>query len=116
MKFIKCFSVLALSAVLAACGGHGFEGEYESKIDGSKNVTMNAIYKSLKPSTLTIGSDYVESQGQRQLYDEIFVRKSGDQKYLVFKKGSSEEAMKIADGNTLVQENGIMNIQFVKIK
>lgn len=113
MKFIKAATVIALATLITACG-HGFEGEFESKVKSS-NEMANALLGAMGKQKLTIGSDYIESQGQRKEMDEIFVRESGDTKYLVFKSGNAEEAMKIVDNDTLEQDAGFMKVQFVRI-
>lgn len=115
MKLIKYASILALVGALTGCGGHGYEGEYESKA-GSSNEFMNAFAGSAGSQRIEIGSDYIESQGQRQEFDDIFVRESGKEKYLVFKNEKSEEAWKIIDDDTLMQGNGLMNVKLVRVK
>ena len=115
MKLIKYASMLALVGALAGCGGHGYEGEYESKA-GSSNEFMNAFAGSAGSQRIVIGSDYIESQGERIDFDDIFVRKSGNEKYLVFKDEESEEAWKILDDDTLMQGNGLMNVKLVRVK
>jgi hypothetical protein len=114
MKLMKYMSVLTLSGVLAGCGGHGYEGEYEGKA-GSSNEFMNALAGSAGSSKIVIGSDFIESQGQRQNFNDIFVRQSGSGKYLVFKDDKSEEAWKILDKKTLMQGNELANVKLVRI-
>ncbi|WP_156309877.1 hypothetical protein [Vibrio nereis] len=115
MNFIKFASVAALAGALVGCGGHGYEGEYQTKA-GSSNEFMNAFAGSVGAQNLVIGSDYIESEGERHEFEEIFVRESGTDKYLVFKEEGSEEAWKILDEDTLMQGNGLMNIKLVRIK
>ncbi|MCV6613871.1 MAG: hypothetical protein OIF35_02760, partial [Cellvibrionaceae bacterium] len=105
MKFIKYALLLTLAGALIGCGGHGFEGEYESKA-GSSNAFVDAFANSAGISQkIIIGSDYMESDGERHSFEEIFVRESGEEKYLVFKDGEDEVAWKIVDDNTLMQGN-----------
>jgi hypothetical protein len=114
MKLIKAATIIAFTALITACG-HGFEGEFESKVK-SGNDMANALLGAMGTQKITIGSDYIESQGQRKKMDDIFVRNSGESKYLVFKSGESEEAMKIVDSDTLEQDAGFVKVQFVRIK
>ncbi len=114
MNFIKLASVVALAGALVGCGDHGYEGEYQAKA-GSANEFMNAFAGSVGSQSLVIGTDYIESEGERQEFEEIFVRESGADKYLIFKDDGSEEAWKILDENTLMQGNGLMNIKLVRV-
>ncbi|EGR2232126.1 hypothetical protein DZF79_28420 [Vibrio parahaemolyticus] len=118
MKLIKYMSALAISAILVGCGGHSFEGDFQTKA-GSQNELINAfagMAGEAAPTIVTIGKDYVESEGSRENFDEIFVREANDgNKYLVFVSGESEEAWKIVDENTLSQGNGLINIELVRI-
>ena len=115
MKLIKYASILALVVALVGCGDHGYEGEYETKV-GSSNEFMNAFAGSTGGQRIVIGTDYIESQGQRQEFDEIFVRESGKEKYLVFKDEKYEKAWKILDEKTLIQGNKLMNVKLVRVK
>lgn len=114
MKLIKYASIVALIGTLVGCG-HGYEGEYQSKA-GSSNEFMNAFAGAAGSQKIVIGSDYIESQGQRTEFDDIFVRESGEESYLVFKDSESEEAWKIVDEDTLLQGNGFMNVKLVRVK
>lgn len=117
MKSVKTGLVLALSALLMACGGHGFEGEYEIKA-GANNRTMETLMGMVGggPSKMVIGSDYVESEGKRQDLEKIFVRESGGTKYLVFKdKQADEEVWRILDDKTLESGNALMSIKLVRV-
>ncbi|MCG9697195.1 hypothetical protein [Shewanella sp. Isolate11] len=113
MKLIKYASLVALMGMLVGCG-HGYEGEYQSKA-GSSNELFNALADAAGSQTIVIGSDYIESQGERTTFDDIFVRQSGSQSYLVFKDKGSEEAWKIVDKDTLLQGNTFMNIKLVRV-
>jgi hypothetical protein len=64
---------------------------------------------------MTIGDNYIESKGQRVEFDEMFVRESNGEKYLIMKKGNEEQALKIIDGNTLQQDMGMMKITFTRV-
>ena len=114
MKLFKYASMLALIGILIGCG-HGYEGEYETKA-GSSNEFMNAFAGNIGGQKVVIGSDYIESEGQRTEFDEIFVRESGGESYLVFKDKESEEAWKIIDKETLMQGNGLINVKLVRVK
>lgn len=114
MKLIKMASLLVLAGTLLGCG-HGFEGEYQSRA-GSSNELMNAFAGAVGTQTIVIGPDYIESNGQRAEFEDIFVRDSAGTRYLVFKSGESEEAWKIVDDNTLVQGTGLMNVTLKRIE
>lgn len=114
MRLIKYASMIALICALVGCG-HGYEGEYQSKA-GSSNEFMNAFAGVAGSQKVVVGSDYIESQGQRKEFDDIFVREAGGEKFLVFKGKDFEEAWKIVDKDTLLQSNGFMNIKLVRIR
>ncbi len=102
--------------MLIGCG-HGFEGEYISK-PGSSNNLIGSFAKALGGDVqqkVVIGSDYLESEGKRAEFDDIFVRESGKDSYLVFKDGDSEEAWKIIDKNTLIQSLGFMELKLERV-
>lgn len=101
MKIIKWLSIVFISSILFGCGGHGFEGEFSSDFAGK----------------MTIGPDYIENNGQRQNFDEIFVRESDNKEYLVFKLKEAEEAWEIIDDDHLVKRLGkrvIMKLERIK--
>lgn len=104
--------LLSLCMMLAACGGHGFEGKYESKVESGMLGNMANM---MPQSTLIIGSDFIENDGKRVEMDEIFVRESNGKAYLVLSKGGSEEVFEIADDKVLVQDMGMMKIKFVRV-
>lgn len=114
MKLIKYAFIVALVGTLVGCG-HGYEGEYKLKA-GSSNEFMNAFAGATGEKKIIIGSDYLESQGQRTEFDDIFVRESGEESYLVFKDSESEEAWKILDKDTLLQGNDLVNFKLVRVK
>lgn len=113
---LKQLWILGLAAILAGCG-HGFEGEYKQQI-GSPVEVLNAFTQMAGGKTIVIGPDYIDSEGIRTNFNEIFVRESGSQKYLVFiKEDGSEEAWKIEGDDTLVQnEGGLVSITLKRIK
>ena len=112
---LKNLWVLGLALVLAGCG-HEFEGEYNEQV-GSSNEFLNAFAQVAGGRTLFIGPDYIDSDGIRTQYKDIFVRESGSQKYLVFKKeDGSEEAWKVEDNDTLIQGGGLVSIRLKRIK
>ncbi|MGY0219003.1 hypothetical protein ACWJJH_16690 [Endozoicomonadaceae bacterium StTr2] len=114
MKFFKYLIVLAISVVLTGCGGHGFEGEYEAKADSS-NKFLSSMAGAMGSDKLVIGADFIESGGSRTMFDEIFVRESGSEKYLVFKNKEGEEGWKIVDDNTLIQGNGLVSVKLTRV-
>lgn len=116
MKKIKLLAVSALVLALSACGGHSYEGTYKmdtSKESGGLGALAGAF--GAADVELVIGDDYIESDGQRTEFDEIIVRESGSNKYLVMKSGDQEESLIIVNDNTLEQGNGMMRVRFVKV-
>jgi len=109
---LKKIIILSLTLLLAACGGHGYEGKYESKVESAMLGSMSTM---MPKTTITIGSDFIESKGKRVEMDDIFVRESNGKKYLVLLKGSDEEAFEITSGDSLLQNMGMMKIKFVKV-
>ncbi|GGB53736.1 hypothetical protein GCM10011502_28700 [Oceanisphaera marina] len=78
---------------------------------------LNAFSELIGTQNIIIGSDYIESEGQRTPFEEILVRKSENgQRYLVFKNDGEEQAWKIIDDNTLQQGNEFINITLHRIK
>ncbi|WP_188630828.1 hypothetical protein [Oceanisphaera marina] len=115
MRLIK-YAVLALCVGLLSACDHGFEGEYQTRA-GSGNEMLNAFSELIGTQNIIIGSDYIESEGQRTPFEEILVRKSENgQRYLVFKNDGEEQAWKIIDDNTLQQGNEFINITLHRIK
>ena len=91
LNFIYPFTTLLL---LYACGDHGYEGQYRLSADGADGL-FGSMASAMGVQEIIIGHDFVEANGSREVYDEIFVRESGDDAYLVFKRGESEEAWRI---------------------
>lgn len=116
MKLANYLLLLVLTVALAACsGGHGFEGEYETSM-GSSNEFLGAFAASQGVQRIVIGADYIESQGERTGFEDIFVRESAGERYLVFRDGKAEEAWKIVDQDTLMQGDGLMNVRLVRVR
>lgn len=114
---LKTLCLLVLTAVLTACG-HGFEGEYTEQV-GSSVEFLDAFAKvaGTDGKIIVIGPDYIDTDGIRTQYKDIFVRDSGSERYLVLKKDSdTEEAWKIVDDDTLVQGGGLVSITLKRIK
>ncbi|MGY6277205.1 hypothetical protein [Methylomonas sp. MgM2] len=112
---LKQLWIMGLAAILMGCG-HGFEGEYTEQT-GSSVEFLNAITQIAGTNTIVIGPNYVDSNGIRTQYKNIFVRDSGSQKYLILKKeDDSEEAWKIIDEDTLVKGDGLVSITLRRIK
>lgn len=113
---LKQLWILGLAAILVGCG-HGFEGEYKQKI-GSPVEVLNAFTQMAGDKIVVIGPDYIDSEGVRTNFKEIFVRESGSQRYLVFvREDGSEEAWKIEDDDTLIQsDKGIVSITLKRVK
>ena len=115
MKWFKYSALLVAVALLSACGGHDFEGVYESRA-GSSNDVLNAFAEMAGADRIVIGDDYIESEGKRTRFDEIFERESAGKRYLVFKSGENEEVWTIVDDNTLMQGNDLVNIKLVRVE
>lgn len=104
MKLNK-FWLWGLLSLIVGCG-HGFEGEYAQQIDSRVEV-LNAFARIAGDSIIVIGPNYIDSEGVRTQFKEIFVRESGSQKYLVFvKDDGTEEAWKVKDRDTLIRSDG----------
>ena len=114
MTWLKLAAITVLMITLSACG-HGFEGEYETKTSSSIEL-VDAFAEIAGSHKLVIGPNYIDSDGRRTEFEEIFVRESGSERYLIFKNAGNEEIWKIIDDNTLVQGNDLMSIKLVRIK
>jgi hypothetical protein len=114
VKFLKLLSIAALCSLLLACG-HGFEGEYQAET-GSSNEFLSAFAGMQPTRTVVIGSDYMEAEGERTEFEDIFVREKGETRYLVFKDKDTEKAWKIIDDDTLLLGNGFVNITLKRVK
>lgn len=115
MKLLKYLSLFMVIFSLVACGGHGFEGQYEKRV-GSDEKFLNALAGLAGSETIKIGRDFIEVNGVREKFNKIFVRQSGQERFLVFQNGSNEKAWKIIDDDTLMQGSGLVNIQLIRIK
>jgi len=114
VKSMKYALILALSGLLLGCG-HGFEGQYQLKGSSSDKLTK-ALAGFAGLENIVIGSDYIDADGKREEFDDIFVRESGNVKYLVFERDGSEETWKIVDDRTLVQKSGFINITLERVE
>lgn len=115
-KAIKWLFIAFISSILSGCGGHDFEGVYSLK-SGSSDEMANQLLANAINKRVTIGPDYTEIDGQRKIFDKIFIRESGGKKYLVLKNKETEEAWEIIDDNTLVKKvNKYMSFTMKRIK
>lgn len=97
MRKLKNLLLTFFAAVmLTACDGHGFEGEYAVKYYGQDHKEISEW-----ATTLTLGTEYVEVDGKRTVYDSIEVRVTDEGKFLVFIKDDHEEPYAIVDDSTL---------------
>jgi hypothetical protein len=113
MAWLKLVSISVLMITLSACG-HGFEGEYETK--AASSIELMDIFAEVAGShKLVIGSNYIDSEGNRTEFEKIFVRESGSDRYLVFKNAAEEDVWKIIDDNTLMKGNDLMSMKLVRI-
>ncbi len=108
----KSFIVASLSLLLAACGGHGYEGQYESSIEASGLGKMASM---MPKTSLYIGTDYIESNGQKINIDKIYVKEQGDKKFLIMQTQQGEQAYMIDKDDSLLIKSGIATIKFTKI-
>lgn len=108
--------VTLLSAMfLAGCSGHGFEGSYEAKVESSNEFLRSFAEQAGMSSAIVIGEDFVEVNGKRETFDDILVRESGGNRYLVFRKGAEEEVWEIVDDNTLKEGNGVIEVVMTRV-
>lgn len=115
MRWQKIFAIAAL-AWLTGCSDHAFEGEYIEQAGSSVEV-LNAFAQIAGGRTVVIGPDYLDTDGVRTPFKDIFVRESGSQSYLVFKKDDgSEEVWKIIDKDTLQRGGDLVSITLKRIK
>jgi hypothetical protein len=114
MTLLRTTCIGLLLGALVGCG-HGFEGEFEGKID-SGNAFVNAVAGGSAMMKVTIGPDYIESDGQRKALEDIFVRGSGDDSYLVLKAEDGEQAWKIIDDDTLLQDHGMVKVRLERVE
>ena len=127
MSFFKYFFVAAIAILLSGCGKHGFEGEHEMRVDSASPIDnsfvdaiASSIYgnKSMYGNKIVIGTDYTEfpENSTRVVYDKIFIRESGSNKFLIFEYDEDEVlAFQIIDEDTLLifEENLFTNIKIV---
>lgn len=110
MKKLRLLLLSMITLVLVGCG-HGYEGTYKVEVS-SVGVNLG----DLMPDTrIVIGSDYVESDGERTQMDDIFVRESGGNRYLVLKSDGKEDAWKVIDDKTLERGNGFAKARMVRV-
>jgi hypothetical protein len=108
----KTLLLIALTCILSACGGHGYEGTYQSEVDSK---AFGGMAKMMPKSTLTIGSNYIENEGKRIDMEEIFVRESNGKEYLILKSEQGEESFEITKDQALLKNMGMISIKFVRI-
>ena len=111
IKKLKLLIILAVCAVISACGGHSFEGKYSQS-------TGNKIADGLLGGAeFVIGPDYVIKDGDRRKMKDIFVRKEDGVEYLVFvTEEGREQSLEIIDANTLVMKTGTsINLKLSRI-
>ncbi|MDC0612472.1 hypothetical protein OAP63_17210 [Vibrio sp.] len=107
--------VIALALALVGCK-NGFEGEYSAQT-GANNELLSNIAQYAPQDNIVIGEDYIDIEGKRTQFDKIFERSSGGKRYLVFERNNQEvDVWKIVDDKTLIQEKGLLNITYHKVK
>jgi len=113
MQFVKYSLIVFLSVMMLGCGGHGHEGHYVSTSD---NKVFNALSELAGVKKIYIGENFIEADGQRTEFDEIFVRELNSGDYLVFKSGNEEQAWLIEDNDVLVRDLGLMSLRFERVE
>ncbi|MGI2170811.1 hypothetical protein ACROAE_11580 [Shewanella sp. MF05960] len=108
----KSFIVAGLSLLLAACGGHGYEGQYESSIEATGLGSLNSM---MPKTTMYIGTDYIESNGQKIEVEKIYVKEQGDRKILIMQTQEGDQAYIIDKDGSLLIKSGIATIKFTKV-
>ena len=106
--------LIVYSFLLSACG-HGFEGTYTSTA-GSSNEFLNEFAGMAGGETLVIGDDYIESRGERTVFDAIFLRESGGERYFVFASDGEEEAWRVVDDHTLRKGGDFINVTLTRVE
>lgn len=109
MKFLRLAAIGLSATIIAACGGHGYEGKWE--IEAGNSVFTKTMVQSGAGSFI-LGDDYIEANGKRNSFDEIFVRESDGKKYLVMSKDGDEKSIEIVDDQTLQQDMGMVTLTY----
>ena len=111
-------SAIALSAVLYGCGGHDFEGEWNTSFDSAltKSGSLDRFASMVgTDAPLVIGDDYIERGGKR-VELEIFERKSAGKRYLVMKTDNGDEdVFTIVDNDTLYQGTNLISVTYKRV-
>lgn len=111
---LKAILLSSLISLLIGCSkGHGFEGTYELKAGSS--IELLDVFSGLAGGQIVIGRDYLETQGERSNYERIFVRESGDERYLVFTDQQGEQAWRILPDNNLEYRRGLFSYQLQRV-
>ena len=119
-KFINIFYFVILSILITACSNemdkNDFSGDYKMVIttDNALMASAMGLDKEYK-MTISVPMGFMESEGKRQLFDEILIRKSDDKGYLIFKNGSKEFAWTIVDKDTLSNTERNMTTTLTRI-
>jgi len=117
---INTFFILILSLMVTACSGemdkNDFSGDYKMTIatDNAMMAAAMGLDKEYK-MTVSVPMGFMESEGKRQLFDEIFIRKSGDKNYLIFKQSNKEFVWTIVDKDTLTNTERNMTTTLSRI-
>ena len=108
----KTLIVILLSILLFACGGHGYEGRYESMVVAKG---FGEITKILPKTTLYIGSDYIETDGRRVDMRDIYVKELDGNKYLVLVSDDGDDMFIIEPDGSMFKNMGLRKIKFTKV-
>lgn len=109
------YGILAFVSILLMACGHGFEGTYVTTA-GSSNEFLNEFAGMAGGEKLVIGGDYIESRGERTVFDAIFLRESGGERYLVFESDGGEEAWQVVDDRTLRKGGDFINVTLTRVE
>ena len=119
-KIINIFYFAILCIFIPACSDemdkNDFSGDYKMIItaDNSLMVSAMGLDKEYKMK-ISVPMGFMESEGKRQLFDEILIRKSDDKDYLIFKNGSKEFSWTIVDKDTLSNTERNMTTTLTRI-
>jgi len=119
-KYLNILYLTFLSICITSCGGemekNDFSGDYKMVIttDNSLMASAMGLDKEYKMK-ISVPMGFMESEGKRQLFDEILIRKSDDKDYLIFKNGSKEFSWTIVDKDTLSNTERNMTTTLTRI-
>ena len=107
VQSIRYFSLLFLISILSACGGHEYEGTWESSIGLADVVKVHT-------ETQAFGPDFIETKsGRRKASFEV--REFDGKTYLdVNEPNGKQQTFWVKNKNTLVKQDGLISIQYIR--